>query len=630
MRPPCAAMSSGSMYRIIGPTRPVFGSPASLSPKPPRPPTGVHPVSMKNAVMKPQAMKAAMFGMIMPDRKVPNFCTAMRAPELLVAVSAVVTVCLSSPVDDRGHASVPVPRSGAPSWRSVGSHISGRQGGVQRWARSAHLSRRSGMITQLAGPASLVLSASVARRYYLDGRSKTEIADEFGLSRFKVARLIETARATGLVRIEIGHRGLIDVDLSARVQDAYGLAHAVVVDTPEGLPADVRRQLGQVAAELLAEITGPDDVLGVAWSRSVGAMARPLPRLAAVRLLRAVRAPRRSDRASPPRAAGGRPRLRAAAARHQGRRRCGALGPRPVDALRHRPRGRPGGADPAGRLRGGLRGPPHRRRRARPRRAERAGDRHRRRADARDRRGHRDPVRRGEGHGGAGRAAQRAGAGPGHPPHVRPGPARRVSPGVTEPEVPLPGGVANRGLVVRVGDTVRRPLRSTSPAAHALLRHLEDVGFAGAPRFLGVDEQGREVLSYVPGSTVLPPYPAWALTDEALVSVAELLRSYHSAVAGFDPSPYPWPTSPPASFRGELVGHNDLNLDNVVFRDGRAVALIDFDLAGPGSRVWDVACAARLWAPVRPDATIRDARRGRGLRRLRLFPDAHRGDRGGP
>jgi transposase len=56
-----------------------------------------------------------------------------------------------------------------------------------------------GMISQLAGPASLVLSASVARRYYLDGRSKTEIADEFGLSRFKVARLIETARATGLV-----------------------------------------------------------------------------------------------------------------------------------------------------------------------------------------------------------------------------------------------------------------------------------------------------------------------------------------------------------------------------------------------------------------------------------------------
>ena len=101
------------------------------------------------------------------------------------------------------------------------------------------------MVSQLAGPASLVLSASVARRYYLDGRSKTEIAEEFGLSRFKVARLIETARATGLVRIEIGHRGLIDVDLSARVQEAFGLAEQPAPmrrapDQPRSLDPDPR------------------------------------------------------------------------------------------------------------------------------------------------------------------------------------------------------------------------------------------------------------------------------------------------------------------------------------------------------------------------------------------------------
>ncbi|MGY1643463.1 sugar-binding transcriptional regulator [Geodermatophilus sp. SYSU D00703] len=138
------------------------------------------------------------------------------------------------------------------------------------------------MVSQLSGPASLVLSASVARRYYLDGRSKVEIAEEFGLSRFKVARLIDTARATGLVRIEIGSRGLVDVDLSARLQDAFGLEHAVVVDTSESSPDAVRKHLGQVAAELLAEVTGPEDVLGVAWSRSVGAMARALHRLAPV------------------------------------------------------------------------------------------------------------------------------------------------------------------------------------------------------------------------------------------------------------------------------------------------------------------------------------------------------------
>src|SRR3954454_9334545 len=89
-------------------------------------------------------------------------------------------------------------------------------------------------------------------------------------------------------------------------------------------------------------------------------------------------------------------------------------------------------------------------------------------------------------------------------------------------EILLIGGTANRGLVVRVGDTVRRPQRPTSPATHALLRHLAAVGFAGAPRFLGVDEQGREVLSYIPGTAVTPPYPSWSLTDAALTSVAHL------------------------------------------------------------------------------------------------------------
>jgi DNA-binding transcriptional regulator LsrR (DeoR family) len=127
-----------------------------------------------------------------------------------------------------------------------------------------------------------VLSASIARRYYVDGRSKLEIAQEFGLSRFKVARLIEAARSSGLVRIEIGHKGRIDVDLSARIQARFGLAHAVVVDTTDEDAEPVRTQLGQVAAELLAELIGPEDVLGVAWSRSVGAMARALPRLAAI------------------------------------------------------------------------------------------------------------------------------------------------------------------------------------------------------------------------------------------------------------------------------------------------------------------------------------------------------------
>jgi hypothetical protein len=190
-------------------------------------------------------------------------------------------------------------------------------------------------------------------------------------------------------------------------------------------------------------------------------------------------------------------------------------------------------------------------------------------------------------------------------------------------EVPLYGGFTNAGLVTRVGDTVRRPQRSTSTATHAVLDHLERVGFDGSPRFLGVDDRGREVLSLIAGEAPIEPYEDWALTDQALVSVAELLRRYHDAVASFDATQHAWPHSVPLEFRGGLISHNDPNLDNVIFCDGRAAALIDFDLASPGSRVWDVACAARLWVPLRDESDAPEQLRGRSLERLRTFVDAY-------
>ncbi len=190
-------------------------------------------------------------------------------------------------------------------------------------------------------------------------------------------------------------------------------------------------------------------------------------------------------------------------------------------------------------------------------------------------------------------------------------------------EVVLYGGTTNAGLVTRVGDTVRRPQRPTGEATRALLSHLESVGFDGAPRYLGVDERGREVLSYIPGQAAVAPYPYWALTDEALVSVAELLRSYHDAVASFDPSGYHWPHPIPSRFEQGLISHNDPNLDNVIFDRGRAIALIDFDLASPGSTAWDLACSARLWAPLRDETDSLPEIRTRSMARLALFADAY-------
>ncbi|MEO7261839.1 MAG: phosphotransferase [Jatrophihabitantaceae bacterium] len=190
-------------------------------------------------------------------------------------------------------------------------------------------------------------------------------------------------------------------------------------------------------------------------------------------------------------------------------------------------------------------------------------------------------------------------------------------------EIELHGGTSNRGLVVRVGDTVHRPQTRASAAVHALLLHLEQVGFDGAPRYLGQDEQGREVLNYLPGRAATEPHPPWALADDALVSVAQLLRRYHEAIASFDPSSHSWLSAVPPEYRGGLVSHNDPNLDNVIFSDGRAVALIDFDLASPGSRLWDVALAARLWVPLRDPADVPDQRAERAAERLRLFVDAY-------
>ena len=200
---------------------------------------------------------------------------------------------------------------------------------------------------------------------------------------------------------------------------------------------------------------------------------------------------------------------------------------------------------------------------------------------------------------------------------------------MTAPEIPLFGGTANRGQVCRVGETVRRPLRPSAPGVHALLRHLEDVGFEGAPRVLGVDAEGREVLSFVPGDAVIAPAPSWGLTDAALRSVGELLRRFHDAAAGFDPSPYAWPHRPPPPHDTGGMLHNDPNLDNFVFRDGRAVALIDFDLAAPGAPLWDVAATARLWAPLRSPADIADDRRDRALTRARILVDAYGLDEAG-
>lgn len=139
----------------------------------------------------------------------------------------------------------------------------------------------------LKGPDELVLATLVARRFYIDGRTKIEISDEFRVSRFRIARLLDAAREQGLVKIEINYPGAIDVELSAQLRDTFSLKHAIVLDAQDKDAAALRQHLGQAAAELLSELVTPTDVLGLAWARTVSAMAtelRQLPPIPVVQL----------------------------------------------------------------------------------------------------------------------------------------------------------------------------------------------------------------------------------------------------------------------------------------------------------------------------------------------------------
>jgi DNA-binding transcriptional regulator LsrR (DeoR family) len=131
------------------------------------------------------------------------------------------------------------------------------------------------------GPAWMVQAAALARRFHLEGRSKTELAEEFGLSRFKVARMLDEARELGLVEVQIALPTQIDAELSTALSQRYGLRRAIVVDVPEPSEVVVRAQLGEVAADLLTELVSDDDVLGLSCSRTVAAATGALSRLAA-------------------------------------------------------------------------------------------------------------------------------------------------------------------------------------------------------------------------------------------------------------------------------------------------------------------------------------------------------------
>lgn len=174
----------------------------------------------------------------------------------------------------------------------------------------------------------------------------------------------------------------------------------------------------------------------------------------------------------------------------------------------------------------------------------------------------------------------------------------------------LPGNV---GGAVRIGRTVRRGTGPWTPAVHRLLRHLASAGLRHVPEVLGSDQLGREVLSFLPGTVV--DVDTDLLTAAQLMELAGWTREFHDAVAGFvDDGPWRFP----APRGAELVGHNDIAPYNCCFAGGRLVGVFDWDLAGPTTRLFELAHLAWNAVPLFRPIPAADA-----ARRLRLVASTY-------
>ena len=164
----------------------------------------------------------------------------------------------------------------------------------------------------------------------------------------------------------------------------------------------------------------------------------------------------------------------------------------------------------------------------------------------------------------------------------------------------------NLSASVKIGGTVHRRAGPWTPAVQELLAYLRRIGFGLVPEPLGMDQQGRAVQSFLPGE-VHPgwpdPLPGWMFEDETtLVAAAKLLRRFHDAVGGFVPPPdAQWRFPMPGAH--EVICHNDWTPANALFRGHTPIGMLDWDSAGPGSRVWDLANAAFRWVPLNPRTT---------------------------
>lgn len=197
-------------------------------------------------------------------------------------------------------------------------------------------------------------------------------------------------------------------------------------------------------------------------------------------------------------------------------------------------------------------------------------------------------------------------------------------------QVVLKGGRANAGQVLRIGAEVARPVYPQTASVSHFLTFLIESGVSFVPRPIGFDDAGRQRLTFIPGVAPTPPYPDWAFSEELLVDVAIHQRRLHDAARTYvAETDAVWAVSagdyfPEAALQSTelVVAHNDLGMSNTIVEDGQLVGFIDFDYCRPVDPLFDIAVAARHWAPF-GDLDLADDRELNRVRRFRLFCDAH-------
>ncbi|OTW89132.1 aminoglycoside phosphotransferase [Bacillus thuringiensis serovar cameroun] len=162
-------------------------------------------------------------------------------------------------------------------------------------------------------------------------------------------------------------------------------------------------------------------------------------------------------------------------------------------------------------------------------------------------------------------------------------------------EEKLTGG--NVSNVYRSENTVRRELKPDSTKIHKLLRHLENKGFHYAPKFLGIDEKDREILSFIEGDAGNYPLKEYMWSNNVLKEIAKMLRLYHDAVSDF-PLLDDWKPMDHTPHNIEVLCHNDFAIYNIIFNNEKPVGIIDFDVAAPGPRMWDIAYTLYTCVPL--------------------------------